>query len=84
MSEDDKQDALKVIRSYNESSNPNLRGRGGSGRRNRTTQRQRSDKSEAEADIVEITSGGVSCFNAEITGKLSDLATCNDDGDDDS
>ena len=84
MSEDERQHALKVMRSFNESRNPNSRGRGGCGRGNRTAQRQRSDKSEAEADFVEITSGGVSCFIAEITSKLSDLTTCNDDDNDDS
>jgi len=55
MSEDERQDALKVMRSSNESRNPNSRGRGGRGRGNRTAPRQRSDKSEAEADIAEIT-----------------------------
>ncbi len=79
MSEDERQDALKVMRSFNESRNPNSRGRGGRDRGNPTAQRQRSDKSEAEADFVEITSEGVSCFNAEMTSKLSDLAACNDD-----
>ena len=59
------------------------RGRGGRGRGNCTAERQKSDKLETEADIAEITSGGVSCFNAEITSKLSDLSTCNDDDDDD-
>ena len=40
MSEDERQDALKVMRSFNESRNPNSRGRGGRGRGNRTVQRQ--------------------------------------------
>jgi hypothetical protein len=51
--------------------------------KNRTAQRKRSNKSEAEADIIEISSG-VSCFNAGIGSKLSDLTSCNDDGDHDS
>ena len=46
--------------------------------------KQTSDKSEAEGDIAEITSGGVSCFNAEITGKISDLSTLDDDDTEDS
>jgi hypothetical protein len=89
MSEDESQDALKVMCSFNESRNPNSRNWCGRGRRNRTAQRQKSNKSQAEADIIEkfeITSGGVSCINAEITsGKFSDLATFNNlkDGDDD-
>ena len=81
MSEEERQDALKVMRAFNENrdSSSFSRGRGGRGRGNRTTQRPKTDKSEAEADIAEITSGGVSCFNAEITGKISDMSTLDDD-----
>ena len=86
MSEEERQDALKVMRAFNENrdSSSYSRGRGGRGRGNRTAQRPKADKSEAEADIAEITSGGVSCFNAEITGKISDLSTLDDDDTEDS
>jgi hypothetical protein len=86
MSEEERQDALKVMRAFNENrdSSSFSRGRGGRGRGNRTTQRPKTDKSEAEADIAEITSGGVSCFNAEITGKISDMSTLDDDDTEDS
>ena len=85
MSEDERQKALKVMRAFNESRNStsNSRGRGGRGRGNSTSQRQKSDKSEAEAEFADIASGGVSCFNAEITRKMSDLSACDDDGDED-
>jgi hypothetical protein len=55
MSEDERQEALKVMRAFNESSNSTLnsRGRGGRGRGNRTSQRQKSDKSEAEAEFAD-------------------------------
>ena len=85
MSEDERQEALKVMRAFNESRNStsNSRGRGGRGRGNRTSQRQKSDKSDAEAEFADIASGGVSCFHAEITRKMSDLSACDDDGDED-
>ena len=85
MSEDERQEALKVMRAFNESRNStsNSRGRGGRGRGNRTSQRQKSDKSEAEAEFADIASGDVSCFNAEITRKMSDLSGCDDDSDED-
>ncbi len=72
MSEEERQDALKVMRAFNENrdSSSFSRGRGGRGRGNSTAQRPKTDKSEAKADIAEITSGGVSCFNAAITGKI--------------
>jgi hypothetical protein len=79
MSEEERQDALKVMRAFNENRDSSSRGRGGRGRGNRTAHRPKADKSEAEADIAEITSGGVSCFNAEITGEISDMSTLNDD-----
>jgi hypothetical protein len=44
---------------FNENRDSSLRGCGGCGRGNRTAQRQKADKSDAEADIAEITSGGV-------------------------
>ncbi len=71
MSEEEHQDALKVMRAFNENRDFSSRGRGGRGRGNRTALRLKADKSEAEADIAENTSGGVSCFNAEITGEIS-------------
>jgi hypothetical protein len=67
------------MRAFNENRDSSLRGRGGRGRGNRIAHRPKADKSEAEADIAEITSGGVSCFNAEITGEISDMSTLNDD-----
>jgi hypothetical protein len=76
MSEEERQDDLKVIRGFNENCDSSSRGRGGRWRGNRTAQSPKADKPEAEADI---TSGGVSYFNAEITGKISDLSTLNDD-----
>ncbi len=44
-----------------------------------TSQRQKADKSEAKPDIAETTSGGVSCFNTEITGKISDMSMLDDE-----
>jgi hypothetical protein len=67
MSDEERHDALKVMRAFNENRDSSSRGRGGSGRGNSTGQRPKADKSEAEADIAEITSDSVSCFNAEIT-----------------
>jgi hypothetical protein len=65
MSEEEHQDALKATLAFNENRDSSLRGRCESGRGNRTAQRPKADKSEAEADISEITSGGVFFFNAE-------------------
>jgi hypothetical protein len=66
MSGEERQDALKVIRAFNENRDASSfsRGRSGRSRGNRTVQRPKTDKSEAEANIAEITSGGVSYFNA--------------------
>ncbi len=44
-----------------------------------TAHRQKADKSETEADIAEITSGGVSGFNAEITANISELLKLDDE-----
>jgi hypothetical protein len=59
MSEEKRQDALKVMRAFNENrdSISFSRGHGGRCRGNRTAQRPKTGKSEAEADIAEITSG---------------------------
>jgi hypothetical protein len=55
MSEEERQDALKIMRAFNENRDPSSPGRGGCGRGNRTAQRPKAGKSEAEADIADIT-----------------------------
>ena len=80
MSEDERQEALKVMRSFNAGQDSTSRGRGGRGRGGRTAQSQRQPaKSEAEADIAEIPSGGVFCFNSEITREISDMSALDND-----
>ena len=85
MSEAERQEAVKVMRSFNEvrdsSTSSSSRGRGGRGRGGKTAQSQRrpESKSEAEADIAEITSANVSCFNTEITQEMSDMSTISDE-----
>ena len=62
---------IKARRLFNAQSSDNKasrRGRGGASK-------QGQNKSEAEADIAELTSGGVSCFNAEISQELSNMST---------
>ena len=51
----------------------------GQGRGGRATQSQRKTeaKAEAEADFAEISSGGMSCFNAEISQDISDMSMGN-------
>ena len=80
MSEEERREAIKVMRTFNENRDSNNRGRGGRGRGGRAAQSQRRPeaKSEAEADIAEITSGSISCFNTEITREIHDMSAIED------
>jgi hypothetical protein len=82
MSEEERREAIKVMRTFNnENRDSNNRGRGGRGRGGRAAQSQRRPeaKSEAEADIAEITSRSISCFNTEIAREIHDMPAIEDD-----
>ena len=79
MSEEERREAINFLRNANDGSGNTSRGRGGRGRGGRTTQPQRNTEPSAEADFADISSGGMSCFHAEISQDISDMSMSNHD-----